>query len=378
MTRLGELLIEAKLLDEDQISDALRLQVVWGGRLGTILTELGYLDLDTLSRVLGWQCSLPAALNKHFEHADRELQRHLSPAQADRWGVIPLVRVGKRVVIASMSPLDEEACAEIAHALGVDASLMIHAIAAELRIRYQLERVYSIERPDRYVRADGTSRPGWPRTLAADVSIPHRDSELDTLPIPPVADRRSNAERRTYLPRAGLDHQTERLGRGTDEPRVRSGDTLASSLNVIRGAGDRSELADVVMDTIASFTVIRAAAFLVVRGRVASSCCTFQREGARLAPISVALDEPGLARALVRRAALVRAASGDLIETDYVLLHALGEQFGELVLVPVNVGSDLIAILALAVDTNASVAELCQIADAAGVALDRLMRDAIR
>jgi class I fructose-bisphosphate aldolase len=41
MARLGELLVAARLLDQDKIERALRAQVLWGGRLGTNLIELG-------------------------------------------------------------------------------------------------------------------------------------------------------------------------------------------------------------------------------------------------------------------------------------------------------------------------------------------------
>jgi len=66
---------EANLLSPEQLTEALRVQVMWGGRIGTVISELGYLDLDTISRALGWQHSLPAALGKHFDSADQELQQ---------------------------------------------------------------------------------------------------------------------------------------------------------------------------------------------------------------------------------------------------------------------------------------------------------------
>ena len=77
--RLGELLVQAGLLSRQQIEQALRGQVMWGGRLGTNLVELQLLDLDTLSRVLARQHALPAAFAVHFEAADRALARAKIP-----------------------------------------------------------------------------------------------------------------------------------------------------------------------------------------------------------------------------------------------------------------------------------------------------------
>src|SRR5215471_13152487 len=103
MPRLGELLVAAGLLTPEQVDQALRAQVLWGGRLGTNLVELHYLELDPLSSILGRQHRVPAALARHFEKADPELQRRLSPEIAERFSCLPLLHMGpaRHVVIAS-------------------------------------------------------------------------------------------------------------------------------------------------------------------------------------------------------------------------------------------------------------------------------------
>jgi len=59
--RLGSLLLEEKLLTQAQLEEGLETQVVYGGRLGTNLVELGFLKEADLARVLGRQHSLPFA-----------------------------------------------------------------------------------------------------------------------------------------------------------------------------------------------------------------------------------------------------------------------------------------------------------------------------
>ena len=105
MARLGELLVASGLLTTEQIEQALRAQVMWGARLGTNLIELGFIDLDQLSTALGQQHGMPAALARHFEKVDRELQLLLSPDVAHKLTCVPLMRVGtdRKVVIASCS-----------------------------------------------------------------------------------------------------------------------------------------------------------------------------------------------------------------------------------------------------------------------------------
>src|SRR4051812_10143409 len=148
MPRLGELLVAAGLLRSEQVDQALRAQVLWGGRLGTNLVELHFLELDPLSRVLGRQHHLPAALARHFEKADPALQAQLPREIAERFSCVPLLRMGpdRHVVIAATAPLGPRQLAIIAGELAVDVARLVPAVAAELRIRYQLERVYRIGR----------------------------------------------------------------------------------------------------------------------------------------------------------------------------------------------------------------------------------------
>ncbi|HEU4610799.1 MAG TPA: hypothetical protein VFS15_01930, partial [Kofleriaceae bacterium] len=143
MARLGELLVAARLLDQDQIERALQAQVVWGGRLGTNLIELGLLDLDGISRALGRQHGLPAALARHFDKADRELQDRLPEELAQRWSVVPLLHIGaekKKIAVAVLDPLPADALAALADALLCDPSAIVVSVAAEMRVRYHLER----------------------------------------------------------------------------------------------------------------------------------------------------------------------------------------------------------------------------------------------
>lgn len=185
MTRLGELLVASGLLSPEQVEQALRAQVMWGARLGTNLIELGFIDLDQLSTALGQQHGMPAALARHFEKVDRELQLLLSPDVAQKFTCVPLMRVGadRRVVIASCSPLSARSIAIVADELCVDPAEIIPAIAAELRIRYQLERVYDIQRPSRFMRAPGENRQSF-TSLEIDVA----DSDVDIQPYREAAD----------------------------------------------------------------------------------------------------------------------------------------------------------------------------------------------
>jgi hypothetical protein len=171
MARLGELLTSTRLIEPDKVEQALRAQVVWGGRLGTNLIELGAIDLEGLSRALGRQHGLPAALARHFDKADPELQKQLPAELARQWSVVPLLHVGpdKKVALAVLDPLPPEALVAIADALGVPESMLVMSVAAEMRVRYNLERVYQIARPARFLRAKGKTITPFPTFEEFDV-----------------------------------------------------------------------------------------------------------------------------------------------------------------------------------------------------------------
>lgn len=381
--RLGDLLIEAGLLTDDQLSDALRAQVMWGGRLGTSVSELGFLDLDTLSRVLGWQHSLPAALSRHFDHADRQLQQALSGDLAEHYGCVPLLRAGKRVVIASMSPLDHRALEIVGRELKSSPELLVLSIAAELRILYQLEHVYGILRPHRFLRVRGTEVVPRSAMPGAEViaKIPTSPSDLDEIDFENATPLReaSGSERRRYLPTLGDGGGVEPLTSHAMAPEVPrlSAANADTVLHAIRCALDRADLAELTIEAVSDLVPhCRAAALLVVRGQAATSWTSFCRGGLVLNAIAISLDRPGLPRMVVRRATTVRAAAGDLTENDYLLLTALAQSHGDLIVIPIRVGTGIVAMIVAAMEGDAAADTLEQIAEAASVAFSRLVRDA--
>ena len=179
-----------ELVSPDKLDQALRAQVVWGGRLGTNLVELGAIDLDDLSRALGQLHGVPAALARHFDKADPDLQAKLPLEVAKRFLVLPLVRLSpERIAVVSVDPLRKDALEAIAAAYEIDPrDGIVYSVAAELRVLYHLERVYKIPRSSRYLRAKGSTVPPPFEVESVPIAI-DSDSELA---IPIVIDERAH------------------------------------------------------------------------------------------------------------------------------------------------------------------------------------------
>src|SRR5713226_1589774 len=69
--RLGERLVAARLISEGQLQRALDLQAQTSRPLGTVLVELGVLDEDRLTAMLGEHLEIPVA-DLRIEAVDSE------------------------------------------------------------------------------------------------------------------------------------------------------------------------------------------------------------------------------------------------------------------------------------------------------------------
>ncbi|MCE9571898.1 MAG: hypothetical protein K8W52_01960, partial [Deltaproteobacteria bacterium] len=182
MARLGELLVAAGQITAAQLDEGLRAQVLYGGRLGTNLVDLFHLDLDVIALALARQHRLPAALGKHFERCDLTVQARLTPALAERWGVVPIGHLADRrdlIAVAAMDPIAAEGKAELARALRCRPEDVIVSVAAELRIRYFLERGYGIVRASRYLRIRRETSHGVPTPPEIDLDSSDVAVEVD-------------------------------------------------------------------------------------------------------------------------------------------------------------------------------------------------------
>ena len=97
--KLGEILVEAGLLNAEQLRQGLAEQRRWGGPLGRILIDMGLVPEDTMVRALTRQLGLPSVdLDQvKIEPSVRDL---IDGDLAERHGVIPFQVEGKVLDVA--------------------------------------------------------------------------------------------------------------------------------------------------------------------------------------------------------------------------------------------------------------------------------------
>ena len=143
--KLGEILIQLGQIAPEQLDAALRAQGLAGGRLGTHLVELGFIGTDQLSLALSRQMGVPAALERHFSHADPAVLATLKASLAVRYLAVPLAasRSGTKQVVAAMAaPLDMLTVDDLSFALGARVEPLV---AAEIVIARTIRRLYGAE-----------------------------------------------------------------------------------------------------------------------------------------------------------------------------------------------------------------------------------------
>ena len=150
--KLGTLLLRNAAIGLSQLEGALRNQVLYGGRLGTNLVELGYLDLEMLSAYLAELTGFPIATPTLLDDADVALLDRLGADDAHRLRAVPLGYLGDArdaAAVAFVAPNDTAAIEHVAARLGVQVTPYI---VPELRALYYLEKHFGLPRRARFLR----------------------------------------------------------------------------------------------------------------------------------------------------------------------------------------------------------------------------------
>ena len=147
--KLGEMLVRDGRLSEAQLDAALKAQAKDGGRIGTVLFELGFIDLEALTVYLGLELGIPIATGAMLERAKRAAVRLLQPQQAFKHKCVPLVVQDRQLIAAIEDPHDFATLEALAQITGYR---VLPRVAPEVRIYYYIERYYGVARPARFVK----------------------------------------------------------------------------------------------------------------------------------------------------------------------------------------------------------------------------------
>jgi type II secretion system (T2SS) protein E len=180
--KLGEMLVRDGRLTETQLVAALGYQARDGARLGTVLVEHGFVDIEAITIYLGLELGIPIATGAMLERAKRAAVRLLQPAQAFKHKCVPLVVQDRQLIAAIEDPHD---FATLEALNSITGYRVLPRVAPELRIYYYIERYYGVARPARFSKF-GDSPRGTDNEVDAGLPAPPLPG-LPPVPAAPIA-----------------------------------------------------------------------------------------------------------------------------------------------------------------------------------------------
>jgi type IV pilus assembly protein PilB len=122
--KLGQLLISANIISEEQLREAMTLQRKEGGRLGANLIKLGYLNEEKLVAFLSRQFNVPAITLSEYK-IDTSVLKLIPYEIARKYLIMPVARVGATLTIAMADPTNVFAIDDVKFMTGYNVEVVV-------------------------------------------------------------------------------------------------------------------------------------------------------------------------------------------------------------------------------------------------------------
>jgi hypothetical protein len=141
--KLGDLLLEAGLIDEVQLKIALEEQKERGTRFGSTLLALHFVDENVLAAFLSRQLNIACVSLNHMEIPPSVLAK-VPRGLALRLHALPVKVEGERLHVALCDPMDSETLAALEEHTRM---MVVPMIAPQSTIEEAIARLYPAEAP---------------------------------------------------------------------------------------------------------------------------------------------------------------------------------------------------------------------------------------
>ncbi len=149
--RLGDILIKRGRITQEQLDQTVQCQILFGGRLGTNLLELGFITKEELRRVLEEKYETSSVGRDEFKEIPEEVISLVPAELALKHKLIPLRKNDDMLVVAMLDPQRESSIQAISEAT----SLKIKSLVAlEMDIAWAMEKYYGVKREARFINLD--------------------------------------------------------------------------------------------------------------------------------------------------------------------------------------------------------------------------------
>ena len=140
--RLGDLLVSAAVITEQQLMDALQEQKDTGLRLGDQLIAMNLVSEQQIIEVLEFQLGIPH-VDLYKQKINRKLVNIISEELARKHQVLPISKTNNRLMVAMSDPLDYFALDDLRLSTGFEID---PAIAKKEELRLAINRYYGMQK----------------------------------------------------------------------------------------------------------------------------------------------------------------------------------------------------------------------------------------
>jgi type IV pilus assembly protein PilB len=140
--KLGDLLLKQKLITQDQLETALKLQREEGGKIGEALVRVGAVSESDITETLSQQFGVPSIDLAHFE-IDPAIIKVVPGEVARKYGVLPVNKTGATLTIAMGDPTNVFAMDDIKFMTGYNVEPVV---ASEIALRKAIDKHYGTPR----------------------------------------------------------------------------------------------------------------------------------------------------------------------------------------------------------------------------------------
>ncbi|NIQ94215.1 MAG: general secretion pathway protein GspE [Desulfuromonadales bacterium] len=376
--KLGEFLVREGLVTEDDLEEALKYQVIYGGKLGTNLIEMGLVEEGDIAKALSKKLGIPYVPPQKLENIPRDLLDTIPTEIAEKYRVLPVARENKKLFLAMTDPADLHAIDEISFRTGY---IVKPVLTPELRLVLALEQYYGIDREMRYIPLDKrvtTARKKAKKTPSPESeqtpqATPDEEEEFIEIPGVETAEEIEEAEPLEEIEELAAAEVVEEVA---EADIVEEAYTLDVISRLLADAGDREDIADIIIGYLGQ--EFHRGAIFQVRGSTISGWRGMVNgtNSERFPQIDIGLDEPSVLKTVVENRSYYLGAISRTEANDRVFQGLGGYLAPTALLVPIQILGRVVGILyvdAESVDLSERTVDLQTLAAKASMAFEILI-----
>ena len=179
--RLGDLLVKEKVITQEQLEQATKLQKDTHTRLASALVKLGFLSDEDVTNFLSRQYGVPAINLSYFE-IDPAVVKLIPYETAKRYQILPLSRVGASLTIAMVDPTNVFAMDDIKFMTGFNIEPVV---ASESSILAGIDKAYGTSKEEELESVMQSMNDAGEGT---DIEVQNEEQELELRELEKAAD----------------------------------------------------------------------------------------------------------------------------------------------------------------------------------------------